>query len=80
MNEQGLRQFYDLKGGQTLSPVPAQAMRELDYQWLEDLVQAVPKPELTLSIQGLSCVGCVWLIEKVFSRRPGAPWARAPGS
>jgi P-type Cu2+ transporter len=72
MNEQGLRQFYDLRGEQTLSPVPAQAMRELDYQWLEDLAQAVPTPELTLSIQGLSCVGCVWLIEKVFSRRPGA--------
>lgn len=72
MNEQGLRQFYDLKGAQPLSPVPAQAMRELDYQWLEDLGQAVPRAELTLSIQGLSCVGCVWLIEKVFSRRPGA--------
>ena len=72
MHEQGLRQFYDLKGEQMLAPVPAQAMRELDYQWLEDLAAAVSEPALTLSIQGLSCVGCVWLIEKVFSRHPGA--------
>ena len=72
LHEQGLGQFYDLKGGQSLPPVPAQAMRERDYQWLDDLVNATPEPELSLSVQGLSCVGCVWLIEKVFSRHSGA--------
>ena len=72
LHEQGLEQFYDLKGGQSLPPVPAQAMRERDYQWLDDLVNAVEQPELSLSVQGLSCVGCVWLIEKVFSRHNGA--------
>ncbi len=29
-------------------------------------------PELTLEVQGISCAGCVWLIEKVFHQRPGA--------
>jgi Cu2+-exporting ATPase len=29
-------------------------------------------PEMVLDIQGISCVGCVWLIEKLFSREPGA--------
>lgn len=29
-------------------------------------------PELTLEVQGISCAGCVWLIEKVFQQRPGA--------
>lgn len=72
LHAQGLDQFYDLKGGQSLPPVPAQAMRERDYQWLDDLVNATPQPELTLSMQGLSCVGCVWLIEKLFSRHNGA--------
>ena len=29
-------------------------------------------PELVLDLQGISCVGCVWLIEKLFEREPGA--------
>jgi hypothetical protein len=28
-------------------------------------------PELMLDVQGVSCAGCVWLIERIFSRRPG---------
>lgn len=29
-------------------------------------------PELTLEVQGISCAGCVWLIERVFQQQPGA--------
>ncbi len=29
-------------------------------------------PELTLDVQGISCAGCVWLIERVFQQLPGA--------
>ncbi len=29
-------------------------------------------PELALSIQGISCAGCVWLIERLFQQQPGA--------
>lgn len=29
-------------------------------------------PELTLSVQGISCAGCVWLIERIFQQLPGA--------
>lgn len=29
-------------------------------------------PELTLEVQGISCAGCVWLIERVFQPQPGA--------
>lgn len=29
-------------------------------------------PELTLEIQGISCAGCVWLIEKLFHQQLGA--------
>jgi Cu2+-exporting ATPase len=28
--------------------------------------------ELTLGVQGISCAGCVWLIERVFQQQPGA--------
>ncbi len=70
LHEQGFEHFYDLKGGQALPPVAAQALRELDYQWLTDAAQ--DKTELALSIQGLSCVGCVWLIDRLFAQQPGA--------
>ncbi|MBL9187609.1 MAG: heavy metal translocating P-type ATPase metal-binding domain-containing protein [Opitutaceae bacterium] len=29
-------------------------------------------PELSLGVQGISCAGCVWLIERVFQQQPGA--------
>jgi Cu2+-exporting ATPase len=29
-------------------------------------------PELTVDVQGISCAGCVWLIERVFQQQPGA--------
>jgi Cu2+-exporting ATPase len=31
-----------------------------------------PPPELLLEVQGISCAGCVWLIEKIFHQQPGA--------
>jgi len=81
LQDQGLDQFYDLKGSQMLSPVSPDALRERDYEWLEALVAKAESActacdgemvELRLSIQGLSCVGCVWLIERIFSRQPGS--------
>ena len=33
---------------------------------------AVRPAEMVLDLQGISCVGCVWLIEKLFDREPGA--------
>jgi len=29
-------------------------------------------PEVTLDVQGISCAGCVWLIERLFQQQPGA--------
>ncbi len=29
-------------------------------------------PELTLDVQGISCAGCVWLIERIYQQQPGA--------
>lgn len=72
LHQQGLDHFYDLKGGLSLPPVSPQSLRERDYEWLAELArQAVLAGELRLALQGLSCVGCVWLIEKIFSRHPG---------
>lgn len=81
LHQQGLDHFYDLKGGLSLPPVSPQSLRERDYEWLTR-TEAVAAAELStsenkqaielrLALQGISCVGCVWLIEKLFSRHPG---------
>ena len=75
LHSQGLEHFYDLKASQNLSPVNPQTMREVDYDWLETLVMQAEgsgeAPELTVSVQGLSCIGCIWLIERLFTRMGG---------
>jgi Cu2+-exporting ATPase len=70
----GLEKFYDLRDG---APAPVQSLvfRKRDYDWLSELVKAAESSShaaLTLDLQGISCVGCVWLIEKLFARKPGA--------
>ena len=73
LHQQGLDHFYDLKGILSVPPVSPQSLRERDYEWLADLAKiAQPPGELRLALQGISCVGCVWLIEKVFTRHSGA--------
>lgn len=80
LHQQGLDHFYDLKGGLSLPPVSPQSLRERDYEWLAELAKNEGAPvttgggnslELRLALQGISCVGCIWLIEKIFTRHPG---------
>ncbi len=66
----GLGQFYDLQEG-GVPPVPSLVFQKRDYAWLEDLARD-SAGALTLDVQGLSCIGCAWLIEKLFTRQPGA--------
>ncbi|MCB1277089.1 heavy metal translocating P-type ATPase metal-binding domain-containing protein [Prosthecobacter sp.] len=78
LHQEGLDHFYDLKGSTALPPVAPQALRERDYEWLTLLsteaegASESDAVELRLAVQGLSCVGCVWLIERVFARHAGA--------
>ncbi|MBK8039887.1 MAG: heavy metal translocating P-type ATPase metal-binding domain-containing protein [Verrucomicrobiaceae bacterium] len=79
LQQEGLEQFYDLKGGQNLPPVSPQSMRQQDYGWLEASTLAAEAQradqnvaaELTVSIQGLSCMACIWLIERIFAKMGG---------
>jgi Cu2+-exporting ATPase len=66
----GLGQFYDLQEG-ALPPVASVVFQKRDYAWLEDLART-GDGKLVLDVQGISCLGCAWLIEKLFARRPGA--------
>lgn len=79
IHEQGLESFYDLKQGEAISPLNDQPFQEYDFSWLEQEVEncqqnhpEAARCELDLSLQGVSCVGCVWLVERLFQRQGGA--------
>jgi len=71
VHEHGLDAYYRLKDTITVPADPA-VFQTRDYSWLVAAQAAATKTELELSIQGVSCVGCVWLIEQLFSQQPGA--------
>lgn len=71
----GLDKYYDLRGG-VVAPVAPALMEPKDFSWLAARVaeaEAAPGPaELRLGLRGVSCIGCVWLVEKLFAAHPGA--------
>lgn len=75
VHEHGLAGYYNLKDDIT-APVDPVVFQPRDYGWLEtaqrEAEATADVPELTLSLQGISCAGCVWLIERLFQKRPGA--------
>ncbi|MBI4625245.1 MAG: heavy metal translocating P-type ATPase metal-binding domain-containing protein [Verrucomicrobia bacterium] len=83
VHEHGLAGYYRLKDEVT-APADAAVFQPRDYAWLETAqreAEAVGQvsdlthsriPELALDLQGITCVGCVWLIERVFQQQPGA--------
>ena len=73
LEREGLGHFYDLRGDQTLAPVNPQHLQPRDESWLLKLAAEVPPGQaLRLSLQGVSCLGCVWLLERLFARCEGA--------
>jgi Cu2+-exporting ATPase len=79
IGENGFEQFYDLKQGLALAPVRSRPFEEHDFGWLPGKVaESEAKAagsgngaRLDLALEGISCVGCVWLVEKLFQRQPG---------
>lgn len=76
VHEHGLAGYYRIKDDVT-APADAAVFQSRDYGWLETAqheaeTSANKIPELTLDVQGISCAGCVWLIERVFQQQPGA--------
>jgi Cu2+-exporting ATPase len=76
INEQGLEHYYDLRD-RRVAPVRSNLLHQRDFAWLEALVASAEDgangtAHLILDLEGISCVGCVWLIEKVFHDHPGA--------
>ena len=83
--DQGFGQFYDLKQGLAVAPVRSRPFEEHDFSWLGPKVAEAEEKaaarheaaELDLGLEGISCVGCVWLVERLFTRHPGGVRAAA---
>ena len=78
VHEEGFDAYYRIKDEVTAPADPA-LLQPRDYAWLAEAQREAEAaatngrtPHLVLEVQGISCAGCVWLIEKVFSRQPGA--------
>jgi Cu2+-exporting ATPase len=71
----GLDRYYALRGECTLAPVP-ELRRQHEAPWLELMEAETPAAagmrRVVLDVQGLQCAACVWLIEALFRREPGA--------
>ncbi|RYD18953.1 MAG: HAD family hydrolase [Verrucomicrobiaceae bacterium] len=84
ISENGFDQFYDLKQGLAVAPVRSRPFEEHDFSWLgpkleesEGKASGGEVARLDLALEGISCVGCVWLVEKLFARHPGSVRAAA---
>lgn len=79
IHDAGFEKYYELRD-KSIAPVNQAATRERDLSWLkvradnaekEALATESNSAELTLDLQGISCVGCVWLVEKLFEEQAG---------
>lgn len=74
IHDESLERFYDLRGDVS-RPVGSSVFENQDYPWLAALVEAAeskgPVATLSLALEGISCVGCVWLIDRVFAEAKG---------
>lgn len=78
VHEEGLDAYYTIKDDVTAPADPA-LLQPRDYAWLADALREAEAAtedgraaNLVLEVQGISCAGCVWLIEKLFTKQPGA--------
>lgn len=82
IHDSGFEDFYALKGARVTAPVKSTALYKRDDSWLRERVAAAESEarngaaRLELGVQGISCAGCVWLLERLFERTPGALRAR----
>jgi Cu2+-exporting ATPase len=88
IRDQGFDRYYDLKQNAATAPVRSRPFEEHDFAWLEPLVTAAETKsehsssndntaELDCAVEGISCIGCVWLIDRLFERHAGAIRAAA---
>ena len=80
IQQEGLEGFY---GEQSMAtrPVGERPFEARDYTWTlaeQDTAEAeAERPKAAFRLTGMSCVGCVWLVERLARRAPGAVEAKA---
>ena len=78
ITSEGLGKFYELKGDERLLPAGAAVLAPAPVEWAAEVVAAAEAAaenglaKARLDLQGVTCMGCVWLIEAVFQKSPGA--------
>lgn len=79
LRDAGLERFYELRGAERLAAVSARGdgQARAPRLWLAPLRAQAEAGHgeivrLGLDVQGLQCIACVWLLEKLFERQPGA--------
>lgn len=74
IHDESLERFYDLRGDVS-RPVGSSVFENTDYPWLDSLIELAEEQgsvaRLSLALEGISCVGCVWLIDRVFAEAEG---------
>ena len=82
IHDEGLDRYYTLRQDSPVKPVRSVPFEAHDFTWLIEKVREIESaPAKTVegdfSLDGISCIGCVWLVEKIFLRQPGALEAAA---
>ena len=82
IHDEGLDRYYTLRQDSPVKPVRSVPFEAHDFTWLIDRVREIESvsgksAEGDFSLDGISCIGCVWLVEKIFLRQPGALEAAA---
>ncbi len=82
LQQDGLEQFYRL-GGASLGAVGA-VPRTVQLDWLPEYEQRHGLADgsvcLSLDVQGIRCAACVWLLQEVWRKQPGARSLRLDAS
>lgn len=74
----GLGRYYELRA-EAIAPINETILGARDFDWLREAQAAGDtsgRRSLRVALRGLSCVGCVWLIEKLLGEAPGLLAAR----
>jgi len=77
ITSEGLGKFYNLKGDERLLPAGNAVMVPASVEWVAEVVASAEAAadrglaQARLDLQGVTCMGCVWLIEAVFAKAPG---------
>jgi len=75
LQDEDLIRFYDL-GGEDIQPVGSGVFSRTNWTWIKELKdqlegEADEVVSQRFNLAGISCVGCVWLIDRVFEQYSG---------